>query len=82
MSEENNALTEEKLSPDSGNVYPPMDEPVADEDTGEQLSLADAVKKLYQHDGDIPEQTTRQLAEGNPPIVDGIPLEKKKAVLG
>ena len=31
---------------------------------------------------EMPEQTTRKLAEGKPPVVDGVPVEPKKAVLG
>lgn len=31
---------------------------------------------------ELPEQTTRKLAEGKPPVVDGVPTEQKKAVLG
>lgn len=31
---------------------------------------------------ELPEQTTRALAEGKAPVVDGIPKEQKKAVLG
>lgn len=30
----------------------------------------------------LPEQTTRALAEGKKPVVDGVPVEQKKAVLG
>jgi hypothetical protein len=32
--------------------------------------------------GELPEQTTRALAEGKKPVVDGVPVEQKKAVLG
>lgn len=32
--------------------------------------------------GELPEQTTRTLAEGKKPVVDGVPVEQKKAVLG
>ena len=31
---------------------------------------------------ELPEQTTRTLAEGKNPVVDGVPTEQKKAVLG
>lgn len=31
---------------------------------------------------ELPEQTTRALAEGKKPVVDGVPVEQKKAVLG
>lgn len=41
-------------------------------------ALADAVKMLYER----PEETTRSLAEGKPPITDDKPIEKQKAVLG
>jgi hypothetical protein len=33
-------------------------------------------------DQELPEQTTRALAEGKKPVVDGVPVEQKKAVLG
>lgn len=32
--------------------------------------------------GELPEQTTRALAEGKNPLPDGVPVEPKKAVLG
>lgn len=31
---------------------------------------------------ELPEQTTRALAKGKAPVVDGSPKEQKKAVLG
>ena len=41
-------------------------------------ALADAVKMLYER----PEETTRSLAEGKPPLVDDKPRKKKKVLLG
>ena len=32
--------------------------------------------------GELPEQTTRAMAEGKKPVLDGVPVEPKKAVLG
>lgn len=31
---------------------------------------------------ELPEQTTRKLADGKKPVLDGVPVEQAKAVLG
>ena len=46
------------------------------------LAVGNPDQDIPESSGELPEQTTRALAEGKNPLPDGVPVEPKKAVLG